>query len=213
MKLVGYSLFVAGVIASSCFAARAVSPEGTGPEGKVTPKDRIGAWASVAGVPFGVGVAFMVAGGVIARRRRRGGDVRGGEHVGGAPEGAVDHALEGEGSRPKIASLKHRSPRVLIKTIHSKLEEISSNQADSDKVFAILDDIIENDVADFLEQRTELIDELGLGKFAEMIGHFAMMERNVARAWSAITDGVEGEVAGCIERAEFGIKKAGEALD
>ncbi len=76
----------------------------------------------------------------------------------------------------------------------------------------MLDEILESDVTDFLAQREALIAELGLSKFAEMIGHFAAMERNVARSWSALTDGADHEVPACIERARTGIRQARESL-
>ena len=213
MKTAGYALFVAGVIVSSCFAARAVSPAGTGKDGQVTPRDRISAWAGVAGVPFGMDVVLMVAGGLLARRRRGVGAGQGTERRGGAPEGAVDRASEGQrvGSDRSIGEA-HRDPRSIVGDIRDKLAVIAADPAATEKIFASLDDIVENDVAEFLEYRQALIDELGLAKFAEMIGHFAMMERNVARAWSAITDGAPFEVPDCIERAQLGIKMADEVL-
>jgi hypothetical protein len=209
MKTAGYALFVAGVIVSSCFAARAVSPVGTGQDGQVTSMDRISAWASVAGAPFGVGVVLMLAGGVLARRRRSAGAGQGTEHLGGAPEGAVDRALEGQGGgSDRALGRKRRDPAAIMGDIRDKLATIAADPDATQTVFSSLDDIVENDVAEFLEHRQALIDDLGLAKFAEMIGHFAMMERNVARAWSAITDGALGEVPNCIERAQLGIEMA-----
>ena len=68
MKLLGFPLFALGVIVSACFAARAVSPAGSGPDGKVTGRDRVVAWGSVAGAPFALGVVMMVAGRLLLPR-------------------------------------------------------------------------------------------------------------------------------------------------
>lgn len=64
----------------------------------------------------------------------------------------------------------------------------------------------------FLDHREDLIDKLGVAGFAEMIGHFASMERNTARAWSALTDEVLDEVGPCVERACSEITLAVAAL-
>lgn len=211
MKVLGHVLFVTGVIVSSCFAARAVTPTASGPDGVITAKDRVQAWGEAAGAPFAVGVVLMVAGGVLARRRRRGGMAQGTEHPGGAPEGAVDLALEGEAPHARVATGSHRPPRRIVQAIRGKLAVLGADSA-PEAVFAAVDDILENDIPELLEQRQALIDDLGLAKFAEMIGHFAMMERNVARAWSAITDGAVGEIPECLSRAKLGIEMAGRSL-
>ncbi len=61
---------------------------------------------------------------------------------------------------------------------------------------------------ELLEQRLSLVAELGLARYAEMIGQFASMERNAARAWSAITDGALEEAAASVVRAKKGLEEA-----
>ena len=216
MKLLGFPLFALGVIVSACFAARAVSPAGSGPDGKVTGCDRVVAWGSVAGAPFALGVVMMVAGGLIARRQRRYVGGQGTEHEGGAPAGAADLALEGEsgGMDRNVGAARPRTPRAIAEIVANKLEALSVEEisGDTKPLRDVLDEILESDVADFLTQRDALVAELGLSKFAEMIGHFAAMERNVARAWSALTDGANAEVPPCIERARTGVRLAREIL-
>ncbi|MEO0323839.1 MAG: hypothetical protein AAF447_12840 [Myxococcota bacterium] len=67
-------------------------------------------------------------------------------------------------------------------------------------------------VPDVLELRAALMDALGLEAFASMIGHFASMERNAARAWSALTDEAWAEVGPCLDRAREGLQRARDAL-
>lgn len=214
MRALANLLFVAGMLIAACFAARAVSPQGTGPEGLVTPGDRMGAWWGVAGVPFTVGALLMVAGGVLARRLRKLSLSQGTEHEGFVPEGAVEQALEGEAPVPRVVHpARDKTPKAIVARIEAALAALDDAALkDIEAVHRTLDDILENEVPDFLEQREPLIARLGLAKFAEMIGHFAMMERNVARAWSAITDGVPSEVPECVERATVGAREAKKGL-
>jgi hypothetical protein len=159
---------------------------------------------------------MMVAGGLIARRQRRYAGGLGGEHEGGAPQGAADLALEGEsdGMDRRVGPPRLRSARAIVEHIDNKLEAIAGEEigSDSKPLRDVLDEILESDVTDFLALREALIAELGLSKFAEMIGHFAAMERNVARSWSALTDGADQEVPACIERARAGIRQARKIL-
>ncbi len=214
MRAVANLLFVVGMLVASGYAARAVSPEGTGPDGQVTPRDRISAWWGAAGVPFSVGALLMVVGGVLARRTRHAALGQGTEREGFVPEGAADQVLEGAPPGPKqVHAPRNKSPKAIVARIEAALEQLDAEALkDTKATHAKLDDILENEVSDFLEQRDQLVARLGLAKFAEMIGAFAMMERNVARAWSAITDDAPDEVPGCIERALVGVRGAKTGL-
>ena len=63
------------------------------------------------------------------------------------------------------------------------------------------------------DMREAMIRQLGLETFAEMIGHFASMERGAARAWSAIVDEAWDEVGPSLERARAGLANARQVLE
>ena len=192
MQRLALFVFIAGVLLASCFAARAVKPKGTGDDGRVTPADRVRAWGSAAGVPFGVGVALMLAGGVWARRLRR--------------QGATASGASGVGS-----------PRSVVDKMDGALTVAEQAGADASAIQAsvlkpALNDILEELVPEFLTLRTAMIADLGLTRFALMIGDFASLERNVARAWSALTDGAPEEIPPALDRARAALTRVGESL-
>ncbi len=215
MRAAGMLMFVIGVIIASCYAARAVHPPGTGPHGAVTASDRLGAWGHAAGAPFGAGMVLLVVGGLLTRMRRRGPTEQpapqGSEHEGGAPVVPADQEPEAERHTP-VENLAR--PEVILMRIAARLDAlpVDDPRRDAEVIQKALDDVLEVDVGDFLDQRQMLQDQLGLARFAEMMGHFAVMERNVARAWSALVDLAYDEVPPCIERAQAGLTRARHAV-
>ncbi len=192
MRLAGFLLFVVGVTVASCFAARAVTPEPAVKGALPTPGERLGAWWDAAGIPFSGGMLLVVMGGVLARRKPKAGSAK-----------TTGSAEEAPGPVAVLAQIT---------------EELASLPADAVPANAVgirdrLEDILERDVPAFLAHRLELIDRMGLGKFAEMISLFASMERNAARAWSALTDEVLDEVPQCLERAKNAGSSARELLE
>jgi hypothetical protein len=218
MRTVGLALFLVGIVVAACFAARPVArPGDTG----VSPSDRISRWTSSAGVPFAFGMLLVVGGGLLARRARRRGAIAAahpvGEHQGYGPEGAGDlpsREQPGIGTQDREPIHPELGPRYVLAAITQKLEELPLERVSHDarKLHAVLDEILEQDVPAFLSHRERLIARMGLGQFAEMIGAFAMMERNASRAWSAIIDEAWDEVTPCIRRARSGVADAGRML-
>lgn len=188
MRWIGVALFLAGIGLAGTYGARPVE---VASDGEATePTARIVAWWDAAGLEFSLGIIYMIAGAVIVRRRSRrsaGPD--------GKREGGVESAAD------------------LIETIRDRLEALPDDpRAGSALIQAKLDEILEDLVPQFLDQREILISRMGLGTFAEMIGHFARMERNAARAWSSLIDEAYGEVPACLERAREGATRALETL-
>src|SRR5690606_15391826 len=150
------------------------------PTGDVPPSggERLSAWAEVAALPFLGGLALLFGGALIARRAAR-------------TQALNVNAVDG---RPR-----EDAPTVLGRILDrlAALPEPTS-PADQDRIRAELDAVLEEDVPLFLDQRASLVERLGVAGFAEMIGHFASLERNVARAWSALTDNVPSEVPLCL---------------
>jgi hypothetical protein len=192
MKLIGFLIFVAGLTVAGWFASYV--PRGEGLVGLA----RIQVWFGHAGIWFLVGIGAMIVGGVLARRANKapaGSDAATGQD-GGAYRG---------GSGPKHVL-------ALLDEIASTLEPLTADGLPdgSKKLADTLDALLADTVPDFLDQRELLIDKLGLETFAEMIGHFASMERGAARAWSALTDEVYSEVEPSLQKAKDGIAAAQE---
>jgi hypothetical protein len=216
MRAAGMVMFVIGVIIASCYAARAVHPNGSGPGGAVTAGDRVGAWSHAAGAPFAAGMLLLVVGGLVTRSRRRVTSdepaPQGSEHEGFAPVVPADQV---EAPRPHTPPSELARPEVVLMRMAARLDgvPVEDPKRDAEVIQKALDEVLEVDISDFLEQREGLIERMGLTRFAEMMGHFAVAERNTARAWSALTDVAYDEVRPCIERARNGLAKARHALD
>jgi hypothetical protein len=198
MKQVAFWVFVVGVIIAACYAAKLapVTPgEGSGAEGAVTAGDRLGAWWDGAALPFSIGVLLMVGGGLLGRRI---------ETLENAPKDASVKAL----NRPA------GSAEGIIDEIAETLAGLPEGELGLKSVEARagLDRVLEELVPRFLNHRARLIGAMGLEHFAEMIGHFASMERNTARAWSALTDGVPDEAEVCLTQAKTALENAKTAL-
>lgn len=200
MKALGFVLFLAGLGVASGYGARKVDvANGSGEAGLVTAGDRIEAWFDVAGLPFLGGLAFMVLGAVLARRG------------GSAAQEVVERA---EAMRAGATPPKAR-PMELLARMDTILEPLDATKlpGDAKPMLTQLDALLEDAVPDFLDLREGMIRQLGLATFAEMIGHFASMERGAARAWSAIVDEAWDEVAPSLERARAGLKNARAVLE
>jgi hypothetical protein len=189
MRALAITLFLAGTVVASCYASRAVEPKGTGPEGSITAGDRLSSWGSRAGLPFGFGLVMMITGGVLARRGR-------------------------SGARGPTEEQAGQDPAAALRTIAEKLDglEAPATKAEANRLHEVLDQVLEEDVPAFLDNRRTLIDQMGLGRFAELMSAFASMERNAARAWSAGVDEVYGEIGPCLVRARSGLAEARKAL-
>jgi len=198
MKQVAFWVFVAGVIISACYAAKLAPVEegqGSGPDGAVTSADLLGSWWDGAAGPFSLGVLLMVGGGLLGRRI---------EKLENAPKKAAADA----------ASAPQDTPSAIMDDIGTALDALPAGELAEQSVEArdALDRILEELVPRFLVHRTRMIAEMGLEKFAEMIGHFSSMERNTARAWSALTDGVPPEAEVSLDRAKAALTNAKTAL-
>jgi hypothetical protein len=200
VKALGFVLFLAGLGLASGYGARNVDvARGSGEDGSVTAGDRIEAWFDAAGMPFLGGLALMILGGVLARRGMS------------AAQEVVERA---QAQRAGATPSKER-PKELLAKMDAILAPLDAAKlpGDAKPMLSQLDVLLEEAVPDFLELREAMIRQLGLATFAEMIGHFAAMERGAARAWSAIVDEAWDEVAACLERARAGLKNARAVLD
>lgn len=192
MRLVAYALFVIGLLLAT---TQAVFIPDAG-EGLAA---RVGAWFDAVGVVFLLGLAMMVAGAVLARRAAT-------KPSGGVADDGAAAALDPVAVAAELLAA--------LDTTLAPLdgENLGADSARRAALKAALDDVLEEKVSDFLELRPALMDAVGLEVFAEMIGHFASMERNAARAWSALTDEAYAEVGPCLDRARASLRRARDAF-
>lgn len=198
LKAIGAILFVVGLTYASWFASYVPTPE----EGEVLPTGlaRVSLWWGQVGTRFIGGLLFMIIGGPLARladKKTR--DAKTADSADGPYRGSGKGANEPEAALDGILSAIRTLP----------IDDMKENP----KVLAdAIDEILTEQIPFFLDKRQELITNLGLERFAEMIGYFASMERATARAWSALTDEAFQEVLPSLQRAERGAVHATSAL-
>ncbi len=186
MRFAGFGIFVVGLTVASWYAAYV--PDGTGAE-------RIGNWASAVGLPFGLGFAAMLIGVALARYSKK----------------REDPVKESETAGSGDAAGAMKQIEIIAEQIDGLVAEeltVERVAADSEKLADRIDYILSEDVPVFLDARPKVIERYGLATFAELIGHFAVMERATARAWSAITDQAYDEVPPSLEKAQDAIHRA-----
>jgi hypothetical protein len=189
MKQIGLIVFIVGLLVAGTYAGRPPNPDV--PEGQTaTAGQRLTTWWDLAGLPFLVGLGVMVAGGVIARRGHRQANIPKPEDGYGAHnlENTLDELAESFSGLPT--------------------EQVESHASE---IRTTLDNLLEERVPALLIHREALVERLGLARYAEMIGHFSAMERNAARAWSALTDEQWDEVPAALEKARASLDAARSA--
>ena len=191
MRYAGFGLFVVGLTVASWYASYV--PEGVGAA-------RIGNWFDAVGLRFVAGFATMLVGVALAR-------------LAGRTDGPEEHAAEANaptaaGAMEKVRGIRDRIDGFVARELSPK-----DVAADAQALAADLDHLLNEDVPVFLDARPRVIDRYGLATFAELIGHFAVMERAIARAWSAITDEAFQEVPPALDKAQAAIHRACEVAD
>ena len=186
MRYAGFGLFVIGLIVASWYASYV--PEGVGAE-------RIGNWASAVGLPFGLGWVTMIVGVVLAR-------------MSGKADSLADEAAPGAADNAAEAMKQVQLIATHIDDLARRELTAADVAAGADALAAKLDVILTEEVPVFLDARPLIIERYGLEAFAELIGHFAVMERAAARAWSAITDEAWDEVPPSLVKAQAAIHRA-----
>jgi len=181
---------------ATAYAAHPVRRGALADSASMRPAERVVCWGRTAGVPFAVGVVLMVIGGMGLRasgRRRR-------------PSTALERgraeAVVGVAATERARVALDRIRRELAALVH--IDVGRERQATAER----LDGVLETDVAQLLALRDALTDEVGLRRYAVFVGHVSSVERNVARAWSALTDGAGDECARSLERAQVAVGHA-----
>lgn len=178
MRLLPMALLCLGVVVASLFGARngadysayraavVAGQEATLPG----PQARLMDWLEAGGVGWGVGVGLVVAGAVLARRQQSA------DAVGGEGAGSIDFGTEVRRTLEEIDAL-------------AELLAPLAMDADQPEVRDRLDGLGADVLLPVVEARQQYIARHGLGTFTEYFSPFSAGERNLARCWSAITDG------------------------
>lgn len=159
-----------------------------------TPMDRLKEWFSVGGIGWAAGVVLIVLGALLARRQEQA-EMSGEDGLGGD---AVDFH----------ATLEEITVR--MERLSELLEELPMDQ-DSAEARELIDGIFTDLVEPLVDQRGRFMARHGLGTFAEYFGAFAGGERNLARTWSAITDGHSEEARDAFQRSRDSFNQSEEA--
>ena len=76
-----------------------------------------------------------------------------------------------------------------------------------------IDRLVSGPLVSFLENRTSLIDALGMGAYARIMSSFSPGERALNRAWSAATDGYRNEVLASVAKAAEAFERTRKELE
>ncbi len=125
---------------------------------------------------FGLSAVGLLAGSLLVRAGAKA------EIAKHAPaEGSADH----HSASPVVAM------NAIADCLNGLKADLAGMPSDTHRLKAIMHRLgeLQNDqIPTFVEARPQLVAKMGLGKYAEVMDHFAAMERKINRAWSAAAD-------------------------
>lgn len=190
MKVLAYSLLIGGVALAGAggarmgdgltqvrqaeFAASLQDGDQAPSEAVSSPKpmERWWQWMDRGGWTWGAGVGLVVVGAGLARRSSTSGP--------SASLGGTASELDLKGTIAALTSL--------IDELQARLSDTPLD-ADCREERDDIDRAFEKYISPVIDARQRLSDRFGATKYSVIIGHFAAGERNLARSWSALTDG------------------------
>lgn len=185
-----YRIANAAVDVAEDDAARAKAVEARDAIGLPPPAQRVGDWFANGGIGWLFGSALILVGAVIARRQlaeeQRGGD---GESDAADFPGTVTAALQ------------------VVDELEAQLADLAMD-TDAPAAREAIDRLMDEKIGPLVDGRGQLIARHGLATFAEYFGPFSGGERNLARVWSAITDGHAVEARASVIAARNGFQQA-----
>lgn len=92
-------------------------------------------------------------------------------------------------------------------------DQPASRPDPAERILHRLDAVQGELVPAFVEARPLLVARMGMAGYAELMDHFAAMERQINRAWSAAADGVVEESIDCLRRAQALAREVQAVLD
>jgi hypothetical protein len=192
-------LLVAGVVLASLFGARngdafsayRASVAVEQPAELPGPSERLTGWLSVGGVGWGFGVALVVVGAVLARRQQA-------EDAAGGTGG--ERADFGVSMQQVLAELD------AIGALVAELPMDTDQPEARERIDALGTDVL----LPVVDARYQFIARHGLGTFTEYFSPFSAGERNLARCWSAITDGHSVVAREALQRSRASFEEAAQ---
>ncbi len=206
MKILAYALLLVGLCVASAAGARngeqhveyrqaLWAANEAGSENTVTlppPLQRLAQWWDVGGVGWVLGLGLITGGALLARRI---------EHQENSGQGQ-------EGEDDSVDFL------VNIQQVRTRLDKLAEDiaelpmDADVPALREEIDQINDTLLHPLVEARGRFVARHGIGVFAGYFGAFSGGERNLARTWSALTDGHAAEARASLERARAGFAEA-----
>lgn len=164
--------------------------------GRLEPGTRLSSWLAVAWPQWAGGLVLIVAGAVLGRRAAYE-SATGTHHEGPQSIGFLDG----------VARLRAAIDELLAEV--RALEDGADAPAARERIEQLETDIL----APIVESRDRYKARFGIAAFAEFFGPFSGGERNMARAWSALTDGYPHVAVEALEQAELSFSQAAEAFE
>lgn len=103
--------------------------------------------------------------------------------------------------------------RTCVDGLRAEWSSLPDASARLRRVLTVLTDAQDNLVPAFAARQAVITSRLGLAGYARLMDRFAAGERQLNRAWSAATDGIEAEVVICLERASLHLADAARCLE
>jgi len=132
----------------------------------------------------------LIGGALLVRHARNTELARASAIVEGAPENAAD-------AKTVFARLSGR-----LDELAKDLDRAANDDAKLNAIVKRIGSIQRDDVPAFVADRPALVARMGLAGYAELMDHFAAMERQLNRAWSAAADGHLQEAMTSLKNAQ-----------
>jgi hypothetical protein len=160
--------------------------------GLPAPGKRLSEWWSTGGLGWLLGVVLIAAGAGLARRQ--------------LAQDSTGTSEEGSGQGADFLE-NIRSTRSRLDTLASSIRELGMD-VDAPEAREELDKISAELLMPVVDARGRYVARHGIGVFAEYFGLFAAGERNLARCWSALTDGHSEVARAALEVAQASFAEA-----
>ncbi len=186
-----YREAAAAVAAAGTDAERAEAIRSRDAIGLPTPGERVAQWFAVAGPGWITGSLLILAGALLARRQL-----------------ALAHREDrpGAGGSADFAGTV-RAVLDEIGRLEAQLADLPMD-ADAREAREAIDRLVDERIGPLVDARGQLVARHGVAIFAEYFGPFSGGERNLARTWSALTDGHAVEARAALRAAAAGFEQA-----
>lgn len=174
-------------------AELAAGQEATVPE----PRTRLSEWFAAGGVGWLAGVALILAGATLARRAHA--------------EAFAGPDRDGDGGTADFAGVV-ATLQAEVAALRPVVEVLPMDDAATEPR-ATLDRLRLEVIDPLVDARGALIAQHGIGPFAEYFSPFSGAERQLNRAWSALTDGHVPTAAEALADAEASLAQAAAAYE